>query len=466
MLIDPQTLMAYLGPVLLITGITILCKTLSVLTGALLSGQSLKTSIQSGMSVSQIGEFSFIIATLGLTLKVTSGFLYPIAVAVSAITTFTTPYMIRGSEPLYKWVDKKLPASVKDAINRYSSKPENTTNTGNWQIFLRTHLLNTVLQAIVIIAIILLSANVLLPFIQTRLGNDLSTRIIAVLLTLAVIAPFIWALALKQPRRDTVVRIWSQTRSKSGFIIFQALRIFIAVLLIGLLVDRFFSPFIALATSIVLITTLILLSKRIQKFYLKIEDRFLDNYYERENKQERASVLAPWDAHLSAIEVKPEWEGIGKTLKELRLREEYGINVATISRGSKTIHAPERDERLYPYDTLSVIGTDEQLDRFRQAVELPVTTSQQKKKSEVILWHFVVSRESLLVNQTIRESSIREKTRGIVVGVESKGKRIINPESSMVIGEGDIIWIVGDKLRLLSIKRAEEREKTITKDKT
>ncbi len=108
MLINPNMLVQYAGPVVLITIITIIGKIVSTTGGALLSRQSLKTSIQSGMSVSQIGEFSFIIATLGTTLKVTSEFLYPIAVAVSAITTFTTPYFIKLSDPLYNWVNSIL----------------------------------------------------------------------------------------------------------------------------------------------------------------------------------------------------------------------------------------------------------------------------------------------------------------------------------------------------------------------
>jgi Kef-type K+ transport system membrane component KefB/K+/H+ antiporter YhaU regulatory subunit KhtT len=331
MLIDPQMLIQYGGPVILITVITIIGKTLSTTTGALLSGQSLKTSIQSGMSLSQIGEFSFIIATLGMTLKVTSGFLYPIAVAVSAITTFTTPYMIRLSDPLYNWLNKVLPVRFIKAINRYSNKPDNAENPAQWKILFR-------------------------------------------------------------------------------------------------------------------------------KLFSGVEHRLNKNLHEREKENNGANEnienLSPWDAHMEKFEVKPEWNGIGQTLQELRLRESFGINIATIERGSKIINAPKRDDVIFPYDQLTIIGTDEQLDKFRKDVELLTTTSE-NKKSEVTLWHYQVNEGSILVDKTIRESGIRERTRGLVVGVETKGQRIVNPDSSHIIHAGDVIWIVGDKLRLLSIRRAE-----------
>lgn len=456
MLINPAMITEYAVPIVIITLVTILGKVGGSAAGALLSGQSLKTSIQAGMSLSQIGEFSFIIATLGLTLKVTSPFLYPIAVAVSAITTFTTPYFIKASEPFYHWVDKMLPTPVRDALNRYSSRSQSVSTAGQWQLFLRSHLVNAILQTVIIVALALLSGYYLLPFIQGQMGDTVWSSTLALLLTFAAAAPFLWALAIKQPRAETVERIWEQTRSKGAFVFFQVARLVAAVLLVGFLIDRFFSPGVALAASISLIALLLLFSNRIQNFYLRIEERFLANYNERENGGEATEVLAPWDAHLAVVEVKPEWAGVGKTLMELQLREKFGINIASIERGSILINTPSRHECIYPFDSLSVIGTDEQLDRFRQEIEPVTVTTPGQRKVEVVLWHFEVAPLSNLVNRTIRESRIRERTHGIVVGIESRGKRIINPDSSEVIHAGDEVWIVGEKRRLLTIKRAEE----------
>jgi CPA2 family monovalent cation:H+ antiporter-2 len=294
----------------------------------------------------------------------------------------------------------------------------------------------------------------MLPYIQSTLNGSPAAKIIALLITFALIAPFLWALAIKQPKRETIRQLLTQTRSKQGLLFFQALRFALAIFVIGFLVNRFFNTTIALISSVVIISILIIMSKRLQAFYLRIEDRFLANYYEKDNEEDNVEDLSPWDAHMETFEVKPEWNGIGKTLEQLRLRENYEINVARIDRGMKTINTPQRTEVIFPYDTLTVIGTDEQLDRFRAEVELSSTTSE-KTGHEVTLWHYKVNEDSVLVNKTIRESGIRERTRGIVVGVETKGKRIINPDSSHIILAEDVIWIVGDKLRLLSIRKAE-----------
>jgi CPA2 family monovalent cation:H+ antiporter-2 len=454
MLIDPDMLIKYAGPVVLITVITIMGKTLSTTAGALLSGQSLKTSIQSGMSLAQIGEFSFIIATLGMTLKVTSEFLYPIAVAVSAVTTFTTPYMIKLSDPLYAWLNKVLPAKFINAVNRYSNKPQNVGNANEWQQFLRSHLLNTLLQMVIIIGIIIMSVRYLLPYIQYSLDNNLVARITAVLITFAFISPFLWALAIKQPKRETIQQIWTQTRSKQGLLVFQSLRFGLAIFVIGFLLSRFFTTTFAVISSAVLVGVMVAMSRKIQAFYLRIEDRFLSNFYEKENEVNNVEDLSPWDAHMERFEVRPEWNGIGKSLQALQLREKFGVNIASIERGNKTINVPKRNEIIFPYDSLLVIGTDEQLDRFRNDVEL-LTTTVEAKRSDVTLWHYQVNEGSVLVDKSIRESGIRERTRGIVVGVETEGHRIVNPDSSHIIHAGDVIWIVGDRLRLLSIRRAE-----------
>ena len=106
MLINPYTLVEYALPVAILTLVVIFGQSISSTIGSLLSGQPLKQSIQAGMSLSQIGEFSFIIATLGTTLKVTSDFLYPIVVAVSAITTFTTPFMVKYAVPFSDFLEK------------------------------------------------------------------------------------------------------------------------------------------------------------------------------------------------------------------------------------------------------------------------------------------------------------------------------------------------------------------------
>ncbi|PZR23361.1 MAG: sodium:proton antiporter [Citrobacter freundii] len=456
MLFDPQMLAKYALPVVLITVVTIIGKALSTTAGALISGQPLKSSVQAGMSLSQIGEFSFIIATLGLTLKVTSDFLYPIAVAVSAITTFTTPYMIKVSEPLHEWLQKRLPDSWTTAIHRYSSRSQSISNSTDWQVFVRSGMVNTLLVSIITTAIVMLSSHYLLPFTRTRLGDNTWTTVIGAIVTLAFMAPFLWSLAVKQHRKDLAEKFISQNKYRTGMLLLQLFRTAIAIFLIGFLLDRFFSPQVAFGVTIIMLILLIVFSKRIQSLYARIRTRFLANYNEREEKKARNDLLAPWDAHMAEFVLTAEMPGVGKTLRELAWREKYGINIAIIERGNTVITTPKRGQQVFPGDVLFMIGTDDQLDQFRADMEAARSLVVEKKPVEVVLEHFIVTENSVFANKNIREGEIREKIHGIVVGIENENGRIVNPDSSYVIRPGDNVWVVGDKLRLLSLQKSKQ----------
>ena len=456
MLFDPNMLLQYLGPVLLITVVTIIGQSFSTTVGALISGQPLKSSVQAGMSLSQIGEFSFIIATLGLTLKVTSDFLYPIAVAVSAITTFTSPYMIKASEPVYEWLEKKLPESWIQFFNRYSGKAQSISNSTDWQVYVRSGIVNTILVSVITTAIVMLSSYYLLPYTRTQLGDNTWATIAGAICTLLLMAPFLWSMAIKQHRKDLVEKFVRQNKYRSGMMILQVFRTAIAIVLIGFLLDRFFSPYIALLTTVVMFVLLLSLSKKIQFLYSRIRKRFLANYNEREELQAQKNLLAPWDAHMAELEISANMPGIGKTLMELAWREKYGINVAMLERGNKVINTPQRSQVIFPGDIISIIGTDDQLDVFRKEMDVAKSLFIEKKPVEVVLEHFIIGENSAFVNKNIREGAIRETIHGMVVGIENEEGRLVNPDSSYIIRPGDIVWVVGDKLRLLSLQKAEQ----------
>jgi monovalent cation:H+ antiporter-2, CPA2 family len=456
MLFDPVMMMKYWGPILLISVVTIFGQSFSTAIGALVSGQPLKSSVQAGMSLSQIGEFSFIIAALGLSLNVTSDFLYPIAVAVSAITTFTSPYMIKASEPVYEWLEKKLPPQWIIFFNNYSSKAQSISNTTDWQVYVRGGIVNTILVSVVATAIVMLSSYYLLPFTRTRLGDNTWATIAGAICTLLLMAPFLWSLAIKQYRKDMIEKFVQRNRYRSGILILQVFRTAIAIVLIGFLVDRFFTPQIAFIVTIAMFALLLIFSKKIQFLYSRIRERFLANYNEREERQVQKKLLAPWDAHMAELEISADMPGVGKTLRELAWREKFGINVAMIERGNQVINAPKRGQVIFPGDIISVIGTDDQLDIFQKDMDAAKSLSVEKKPVEVVLEHFVISEKSAFANKNIRDGEIREKIHGIVVGIENEEGRVVNPDSSYVIRSGDIVWVVGDKLRLLTLQKAEQ----------
>ncbi|MCP2042810.1 cation:proton antiporter [Pontibacter sp. HSC-36F09] len=460
-LINPAMIVEYAGPIALITVVTLVGKLVSISTGGLMAGQGLKTSIQSGMSVSQIGEFSFIIATLGLSLKVTSDFLYPVAVAVSAITTFTTPYMIKMSEPLYEVVERALPRKWKKRLNEYSSGARSIGTASDWKILLRSYVVNMVVSSVLLVAIVLLSQNYLYPFMTEEVMPGIWGRVATVTIALILMLPFLWAMAVYHPQKEAQGRIWANRNYRSLIIVLEFTRVGIAILVIGFLLNRVVSVQVALVVSLLIIGLLVLFSKRIQNFYIRIENRFMSNLNAREiaAASSMAHTLVPWDAHLTSFEVAPNAAVVGKSMIELQIREKYGINVAVIEREDRTIMAPAGDERIFPGDKIYVFGTDEQIAAFGDFIKeasIP-TVDGATIREEVGLQKLIISSDSLLHGRTVRESGVREKAQGLIVGIEKKGRRILNPDSELVIEEGDIVWIVGSPWRVRQLEAVRQK---------
>ena len=452
MLIDPKILLAYWQPILIITGVTIVGKLITTGSGALLSGQPLKTSVQTGLSLTQIGEFSFIIATLGLSLKVTSDFLYPITVAVSAITTFTTPYLIKYSESFYNFLAKILPQKWLDAISRYSNSTEGITTLSDWKVLLRSYIINTIIHSVIIIAIVFLASRYLHPFIENNITNGKNGVIISVAISFLVMSPFLWALSIKRIEKTAYSHLWLNKKYTRGpLIAIEIFRIALGIFFVGFLMYEFFDTWIAAGIALgLIILVMVIFSRKLQSFYERMENRFFHNLNAREAAKKQPEIL-PWDTHLLELTVAPESKLVGQTLVDLAVREKYGINIAMIERGKIMIPTPKRDERLYPNDKVLVIGTDDQLASVKPLFEGDHIENEGEEsfpKQDMSLQKIVINSKSPVFGQTIRDSGIREKTQGLVVGIERNGQRILNPDSNLVFENEDIVWIVGNNKRI------------------
>ena len=446
MLIDPEMLMKYAFPVGILTLVVILGQSLSSTIGALLSGQPLKQSIQTGMSLSQIGEFSFIIATLGMTLNVTSDFLYPIVVAVSAITTFTTPFMVKFSTPLSVFLEKKLPRRWVKRIERYSANTEAIKSVSTWQIVLRAYLTQVIIHSIIIVAIILLSSKYILPLVEdSRFGNA-----IAALITVVILSPFLWALSLRRVAVEQVQELMQVRKYQGPIIVLVFFRIALTLFYFGFVLNEFFSPVIAIIALVIGIVSYILFPKRLHAFYNKIEGHFITNFNDREitKQSKRQNVLSPWDGHMAEFTIAPASNLAGKSLRSLKIREQFGINIASIKRGDITINIPIRTERLFPGDEINVIGTDEQVKLFKNFLDKHEIDEPEAFIKEDIILQQLELKNRVCIGKSIRDSQIREKTHGIIVGIERNGKRILNPESHWILESDDILWIAGDRKKI------------------
>ncbi|OAZ04527.1 cation:proton antiporter [Flavobacterium succinicans] len=449
MLIDPEALKEHAIPVLVLSLVTILGQSISSTVGSLLSGQPLKESVQTGMSLSQIGEFSFIIATLGITLHVTSSFLYPIVVAVSAVTTFSTPYMIKFSGPFSDFLSRKLPRRWLKKIERYSASTQAIKTVNNWKIVINAYLIQVIIHSIIIVAVIVLSSRFVLPLVKAYpFGSALCA-----LITLIVLSPFLWALSLRRVAVAEVSVLLEDRKSRGPMAMLFLFRILLAVGYIGLLLNIFFSPKIALVAFVIAILFYFLFQKKINHQYHKIENHFLSNLNDREiSKAKRSrSDLSPWDGHMAVFDIAAESNIAGETLKKLQLREQLGINIASIKRGEITIHIPDANERIFPGDEVFVIGTDVQLQDFKKYLDQhEIEASPEVREPDIVLRQIELKNHAF-IGKSIKESKLREKTKGLVVGVEKRGKRFMNPESSILLEKDDILWIVGDKKLLTDL---------------
>ncbi|SDG77140.1 monovalent cation:H+ antiporter-2, CPA2 family [Flavobacterium omnivorum] len=442
MLINPETLYDYAFPVALLTLVVLLGQSISSTIGALLAGQPLKQSVQTGMSLSQIGEFSFIIATLGMTLNVTSDFLYPIVVAVSAVTAFTTPFMVKFSTPFSEYLEKKLPRKWIKKIERYSANAQSIKLVSNWQIVVRAFLTQVVIHSVIIVAVTLLSSKFILPLVE---GSPFA-NIFGALITLVIISPFLWALSLRRVAVKEVAILREERKYRGPILMMILMRMLLALFYIGFLLNIFFSPILAFISLISAVVIYFVFPKKLNAQYHKIEGHFLKNLNARENKKviRSRSDLTPWDGHMTTFDIAPTSNIAGKTLEELRIREELGINIAFIKRGEIMINIPNKNERLFPGDEICIIGTDNQVKEFKSYLHQNEIEVPEISETDIILKQLELKDEEF-IGATIRDSQLREKTNALIVGIERSGRRILNPESNMILEKNDILWVVGSK---------------------
>lgn len=472
MMVDPAMIVEYKFPILAIVLAVLLGQTIFGTAGVLLSGQPLKTAMQCGFSLTQIGEFAFIIASLGVSLNVTSSFLYPIVVAVSVITTFLTPYMIRLSQPAYQFVNRHVPERWMRLLDRYSSGTQGMDHSSNWKKLLSAIVRITLVYTVLSIAMTLFCLHVVVPLLTDLLG-DLPGRIAGAVVTVGAVSPFLRALIMKKNRSLEFKALWSDNRfNHAPLISLILLRIVIAISFLVFIIKELFQASAALVTGIaIVVVALIIFSRFLKKQSIVLERTFVQNLRSKEMHQvflgekrpEYAGKLLDRDLHLSDYVISADSSWAGKTLRELNLGNKFGVHVASIIRGTHRVNIPDGNSCIFPNDTIQVIGTDEQLSHFAAAAEKVADACRDDdfEKYEMQLKQFVIGRHSDLAGKTIGNSGIRAHFHCLIVGVEFSGDNLLRtPEVNMVLGAGDIVWVVGEERNLNKLFLAEvEAEK-------
>ncbi len=401
------------------------------------------------MSLAQIGEFSFIIATLGLSLNVISPKLYPIAVAISVITTFTTPYQIRWADGFSDWVERQLPIPFRAKLDSYQQFVVGARQKNIFQQVILAHLPSLILNTVIVMAMTFAYKRFIHPIVLEQFGEQQWVYLFSTAGLVFLCTPFLWALTM-----GTVSKIKNiETDSKSNPMIsivqtgISIFRLFWGVFLMGFILAEFVSIQTGSMFILLGLTALMVLVGRFSEpFYNKLESRFLMNLNDKENQKNLIAQLAPWDAALVELVLSADSNFIGKSLLQISFREKYGVMIAMIERGHRVIMAPSRDEVLMPQDKLFLIGNEEQIASVRPEVEKIDEFANPVDRYG--LRSFLISSQSNLVEKSIRDCGLREMIHGLVVGIERGQKRILNPDSQMILMPGDLVWVVGDLIKI------------------
>lgn len=446
MMVDPGVLATYWAEILLLAGVVIVGMIVFGSLGMLLTGQTLKVAIESGFSLTQIGEFSFIIASLGMSLGVLDASLYPIIVAVSVITIFTTPYFIKLSGPFYKFAESHLPKRLEFLINRYSKQATDASDIRSlWRDILARYLWRIVLYAVILIAIIAVCRIYLFP-LATGIFPTWG-RLIATLLTLTAMSPFLVALSFSSTKPDERMKLHSTSSFYDvPLVAMRVIRYLLSLLMIVYFISGVYGPAVGWVAGLVyFLIVVVFASTKVVKGYNRMEKKFLDNLNIRENTRLGVNNKVVDDLHQAYIEIGPCCGFAGDRLRDSGIRSDYGVSVSSIRRGPQFMPLPSSDARLFPGDVLGVIGTDDQIKRLNDDISSAekafetLPTSQ----TEVELSSIQLTEGSPIVGRPLHETDIRSDYYSMLLKVR-RGDDYFTPTPQTVLRPGDIIWVVGD----------------------
>ena len=465
MLVDPKILIEYAIPILALVGSILIGQAIFGTFGFMLGGESLKSAMRCGFSMAQIGEFSFIIASLGLSLGVISNYLYPVVVAVSVITTFLTPYMIRLATPTYQVMEKHLPKRLINILNHFAMSHPSTTQQSKWKSLLRQILINTVAYSILTAAVIALMFTFVLPFTRSLFpGWKLHwyANAITGILTLVLIAPFLRAIIMKKNHSSEWKRLWVESSINRIPLLFTIFVRFVIALAFIFYICNYLTRFTDALMIIIgiAVVSLMIASRWTKKRSIKMERLFIHNLRSRdimaqvngEKKPLYEGHLLDRDIHISDFDVPEDSSWGGKTLKELHLRERFGVDMSSIMRGSQRLNIPNGDTVIFPGDKLQVIGNDDQLQKFATALSTDLIPEDLEiEKREMKLRQLIISGKSEFCGKSLLESGIRDKYNCMVVGLEEGQENLTKIAPTRTFEKGDILWIVGEESDLQKI---------------
>ena len=457
MMVAPAVIGEYWLTILIITLLVMLTHILFAGAGILMTGGGLRNAVHTGFSLAQLGEFGFIIAGVGVTLGVMRDFIYPVIIAVSVITTFTTPYMIKLAEPAYGGLLKVLPERWIARIDAPEQKSRaSAVEQSEWKKLLQAYFTRIVLYGVILVAIMIGSKQFLEP-LASKLFPDWSPfihNLTVVAVTLVAMAPFLYGMAISSGsiNAHAAKLLTEKNANKWPLAGLVLTRTFLAI---SMILSVIASHFHLAGWAVVLIflggLVFVIASRSTMHRYSALEQRFLSNLNEKEEAERKRhpitnsvrNKMAGYDVHLELLEVSPDSIFIGQQLKDIPFRAETGANLIKIQRGSQSITIPSGDVRIFPYDKLLAVGSSTQIDALRAMLSQSDTQSSPLAEQEFEVAPVTLDEDSFLSGKVLREINMRQY-RCMVISVLHEGEFITNPKPDYRFGAGDIVWIAGE----------------------
>ena len=459
MLVDPAVIAAHWLPILILTVVTIIGMTIFGSLGALVSGRGLNTAVHTGFSLAQLGEFSFIIAGLGVSLGVMRGFIYPVIIAVSVITTFTTPYMIKAATPVCNFLYKKLPVKL---LAKLDPTPDSGRTSAMeqslWKSLLRSYFLRVLLYSVILLAIFLGSKLYLDKLLVQLLPDaaDALRNAVSLAVTLVLMAPFLYGLAVNgHDIKHAAVQLMKEKDSnKWPVLALVFLRIFIAI---AFVIAAFLLHYQLSYWSLLLIVlagiAFFIVARRSVHQFNGLEERFITNLNQKEEYERMRTPIASGvrskmkghDVAAESVTISPNSEYAGKKLKDIPFRQKYGINIAKVIRGSKRILIPSPEEFIYPYDEVLAIGTNEEVKHFVEEMNAEDDQRVSYETDDFVLDAFELQKGCYLDGKKLKDTNMRQHG-CMVVGVERNGLSLMSPKPDFVFEAGDFVWLAGERV--------------------
>ena len=457
MMIVPQIIMEYALLIIILTVVVLIGRVIFASLGVLASGEGLEVSLRSGFSLAQIGEFSFIIATLGMQLGVISEFIYPIIVAVSVITTFTTPYLIKLSIPVYTMMEKIVPQNWSILLTGYAAQSGGNVNRqSDWKTLLRSVLVSIMIYFVIALAIVLLSKQFLEPLIEDKIVGVWGTIIYAAI-TLILIAPSMGVIMRSKSKSPESKKLWADSHFNKAMLIgLNLLKYTLCIALITFvlipLFPRAMAPLISISTLIAIIIAFVQGFRRgdqtlEEHFFKNLNNKELSEKNSRPTTSHLRELLQDKNIHIEEYEISPSSRKVGKTLREMNFRQATGVNLILIIRGNRKI-IPAADTAIYPYDKIIVAGSDAELQRFSNYIERNREEDSKELPEEsyrIILSFYEVGADSLFIGKSLKELNVRNKTGCLITAIERNGVTTTNFDSSFIIENGDTLLLAGEK---------------------